>query len=120
MNLFNFFKSKDFEEQFEKALEEEISNHKNKNEDEICNEISDCYRMLLSLLNVSSFDSLRFPDREDPHKISADQKEYDLDVAFDSNNADAKELLFTIDCLLSDLENDTVEVILEKIENIMN
>ena len=34
MNLFNFFKSKDFEEQFEKALEKEISNHKNKNENE--------------------------------------------------------------------------------------
>ena len=119
MNLFNFFKSKDFEEQFEKALEKEISNHKNKNENELYNEISDCYRMLLSLLNIGGFDSLRFPDREDPHKISVDGKEYDLELVFD-NNTDAKELLFTIDCLLADLENDPIEVILEKIENNMN
>ena len=107
MNLFNFFKSKDFEEQFEKALEKEISNHKNKNENELYNEISDCYRMLLSLLNIGGFDSLRFPDREDPRKISVDGKEYDLELVFD-NNTDAKELLFTIDCLLADLENDSV------------
>ena len=118
MNLFNFFKSKDFEEQFEKALEAEIS--KPKNENEIYNEVSDCYRMLLSFLNITTFDSFRFPDCENHRKISVDKKEYDLDLVFDSGNTDAKELLFTIDCLLTDLENDSVEVILEKIENIMN
>ena len=77
MGLFDIFKSKQFEELFEKALEEEMTNPQSKNQ--IYSEITNCYFMILSLLNVNSFKSFQFPDYEDCRKVVVDGKEYDFD-----------------------------------------
>ncbi|MBR6676357.1 MAG: hypothetical protein IKL24_03395 [Clostridia bacterium] len=118
MNLFKLFTSGNFEEQFEKALEKELS--KPKNENEIYNEICDCYRILLSRVEINGFASFRFSDYENHRKITVDNREYDLDATFGHDDTEATELLFTVDCLLTDLENDPTEAVLKKIEGKMN
>lgn len=118
MGLFDIFKSKQFEELFEKAIEEEMTNSQTKNE--IYSEITNCYFMILSLLNVNNFKSFLFPDYEDCRKIVVDGKEYDFDNEFRHNNKNATEIICTIDCLIADLEDDDSEAILRKIEKNIN
>jgi hypothetical protein len=117
MGLFDVFKSKQFEELFEKALEEEMTNSQSKNQ--IYSEITNCYFMILSLLNVNSFKSFQFPDYEDCRKVVVDGKEYDFDNEFHHNDRNATEMLCTIDCLIADLEDD-IEAILGQIEKNIN
>lgn len=118
MNLFNLLKSKQFEEMLEKTLKEELSKPKSINE--IYNEISNYYFVLLSLLKISKFDSFNFPDYDDCRKVIVDENEYDFDSLFCHDDEDATNALCAIDCLISDLEEDNLEKILKEIEKTIN
>ncbi len=118
MDLLNIFKSKEFENLFEKVLEEEMS--KRKDENEIYNGIANHYFMLLSMLNVNSFSFFHFPDYEDCRKVLVDNKEYDFNNEFCHNDSDATEALCAIDCLIADLEVNDLKTLLKKIESTVN
>ena len=118
MNLFNILKLKQFEEMFEKALEEEFFKPQSKSE--IYNEISNYYFVLLSLLKIDNFNSFNFPDYDDCRKIEVDGNEYDFDDLFCHDNEQATDALCAIDCLISDLEEDNLEKMLKKIEKTIN
>ncbi len=118
MNLFNILKLKQFEEMFEKALEEELFKPQSKSE--IYNEISNYYFVLLSLLKIDKFNSFNFPDYDDCRKIEVDGNEYDFDDLFCHDNEQATDALCAIDCLISDLEEDNLEKMLKIIEKTIN
>ena len=118
MNLFNILKSKQFGEMFEKALEEELS--KSQSKSEIYNEISNYYFVLLSLLKIDNFNSFNFPDYDDCRKIEVDGNEYNFDDLFCHDNELATDALCAIDCFISDLEEDNLEIMLKKIEKAIN
>ncbi len=118
MGLFGVFKSKQFEELFEKELEREMT--KPQSENEINSEIMNCFFMILSLLNVNKFNSFQFVDYEDCRRVVIDGNEYNFDNEFHHNDSNATQILCTIDCLIADLEEDNTEAILKKIEKKIN
>ena len=118
MGLFGVFKSKQFEELFEKELEREMT--KPQSENEIHSEIMNCFFMILSLLNVNKFNSFQFVDYEDCRRVVIDGNEYNFDNEFHHNDSNATQILCTIDCLIADLEEDNIEAILKKIEKEIN
>jgi len=109
MGLFDIFKSKNFDDLFEEALEREMT--KPRNENEIYSEITNCYFTLLRLLNIDSFNSFKFAAREDCRRVVVDGNEYDFDNEFHHNDSLATEMLCTIDCLIADLENDVATIL---------
>ncbi|MBQ3004678.1 MAG: hypothetical protein IJD88_01985 [Clostridia bacterium] len=118
MGLFDLFRPKRIKKLFEKALEEEMSKPQNKNE--IYSEIKNCYFTIFRLLKISSFKSLNFPDYEDCRRVVVDGNEYDFDNEFQHNDREATEMLCAIDCLIADLEEDNIEVVLREIERTLN
>lgn len=105
IDMFKKLNSKKFEYQLEKALETELT--ESKSEAEIYSEIISCYFQILSFLSINAFDCFEFPDYEDGHKITVDAKEYDLDNMLCRNNSAGKELMYTIDSLIADLDEST-------------
>lgn len=118
MGIFDFFKSKEFEELFEKALEEEMAKPHDKNE--IYNEIANNYFVLLSLLNIDRFGLFQFYDYEDPRKVLVDATKHDFDNEFCHDDSNATEALCAIDCLIANLEEESLAKILNKIEKKIN
>lgn len=109
MDMFKKLKSKQFEYRLEKALETEMT--ESKSEAKIYSEIISCYFQILSFININNFYCFKFPDYEDGHKVTVDAKEYDLDNMFCHNNSAGKELLYTIDCLIADLDEGTASAL---------
>lgn len=105
MGMFQKLNLKQFEYQLEKALETEMT--ESKSEAKIYSEIIGCYVQILSFININNFNCFEFPDYEDGHKVIVDAKEYDLDNMFCHNHSAGKELLYTIDCLIADLDEGT-------------
>ena len=118
MGLFDFLKSKEFEELFEKTLEKELTKPEDKNA--IYSEITNYYLMLLRFLNINNFSVFHFIDYEDCHRVIVDEKEYDFDNLFNHDNLDATNALCAIDCLISDLGEDSLPNLLKKIEKEVN
>lgn len=118
MHLFDKLNLKQFGELLEKSLEEELAKPKNKSE--IYNEIADYYFTLLNMLGINNFDAFHFPDYEDCRIVVVDEREYDFDNEFCHDDSDATEALCAIDCLISDLEEMSMETVLKKIEDIVN
>ncbi len=113
-----FMKDCDFESIFNNTLEEGLSNPKSINE--IYIEITDYYFTLLNILEIRDFKSFNFPDYTDCRKITVDGKEYDLNDCFDSDDVEASESLCAIDCLIADLQTETTDPVLNKIEEVIN
>lgn len=117
MNMFKKLKSKQFEYQLEKALETEMA--KAESEETIYGEITGCYSQILSFISIDNFDRFEFPDYENGHTVIVDAKEYDLDTMLCHDNSAGKELLYTIDSLIADLDVETAGA-LKNIEKKMN
>lgn len=115
--LFAILNSKEFEESFDKALEEEMSNPQNINE--TYDEIASYYLKLLRLRNVDRFETFHFSDYEDCRRVIVDGMEYDFDRLFYHDDLEAADALCAMDCLMADLE-DEPETILKKIEKTIN
>ena len=118
MNLFDIFNSENFDKMLEKALEKEMSKPQSKNQ--IYEELADNYIFLLNMLNIKNFNLFGFPDYEDCRRITIDSNEYDFNNEFNHNHKKVKEALYTIECLIADLEEDSLEKILKKIEKTIN
>jgi carbonic anhydrase len=118
MNLFNLLKSKKFGKLLDKALDEQM--FKTKSKGEIYSEIVNYYFLLLRKLSIDSFHSFHFPDYEDCRKVEVDGKEYDFENKFSHNDSDATEALCAIDCLITDLEANSIETVLKEIEDNLN
>ena len=118
VELFDIFKSKQFEELFENALEREMNRPQNENE--ILCEIKNCFFMIFSLLHVTDFNSFRFIDYDDRRRVMIDGNEYDFNNEFNHNDNNATEILCTIDCLMANLKEDNIEVSLRKLEKMLN
>lgn len=103
--MFKKLNSKQFEYQSEKALEMEMT--ESKSESIIYSEIVSCYFQILSFININSFECFEFSGYEDAHKVIVDAKEYDLDNMLCHNNSVVEEFLYTIDCLIADLDEGT-------------
>lgn len=109
MDMFKKLNSKQFKYQLEEALETEMT--ESKSEVKIYSEIISCYFQILSFININNFDCFEFSDYEDGHKVIVDAKEYDLDNMLCHNNSVGKELLYTIDCLIADLDVGTAKAL---------
>ena len=118
MELFDIFKSKQFEELFENVLEREMNRPQNENA--ILCEIKNCFFMIFSLLHVTDFNSFRFIDYDDRRRVMIDGNEYDFNIEFNHNDSNATEILCTIDCLMANLKEDNIEVSLRKLEKMLN
>lgn len=115
MGLFDFLKSKRFEDMLDAELESVLAEPESK--DEIYCEIAENYVTLLSLLNVCSYKAFTFPDRGDCRRVAVDGIEYDFDSAFSHGGA-ATELLAIIDGMMADLGED-MQTILRTVEGMM-
>lgn len=104
---------KKFESEFDKEIERILSQRKS--EKEIYSEITNIFFQLLKLFHINDFNSFRFYDYEDFRKVVIDGKEYDLEKSKKMKNS-----LYTIDCLIADLDEDNFELILKKIEEKIN
>ena len=113
-----FLKDSDFENIFNNTLEEELSNPEST--DKIYTEITNYYFILLNILEISDFKSFRFPDYDDCRIITVDGQEYDLNDCFDHDDIEASEALCAIDCLIADLQSETTEPVLDKVEEMIN
>lgn len=110
-NIFDFFDNI-FSDEVSK-IDDSLS------ENDIYKEISDNYLILLKELGIESFNFFRFAGYDYCREIVVDGKEYDLDIAFSHDDADATEALCAIDSLIADLD-DNEEVILKTVEEIIN
>lgn len=88
-------------------------------EDEIYEEITDSFFILIDLLGIESFSLFRFADYSYSREIIIDGKTYDLDGEFCHDDEEATEALCAIDCLMADLDEDD-ETVLKKVESMVN
>ncbi len=116
MGLFDFLKSKRFEELLDIELEGALA--VTENEDEIYCEITENYVTLLNILGVNRFSEFSFPDYEDCRRITVDGVEYDFDGAFIHDDMTLTELVSANDCMMADLGGD-MQTILRTVERMM-
>ncbi len=110
-NLFDFF---------DKILSDEVSKIDNTlSESDLYEEIVENYFIILKKLGIKDFNVFRFAEYDYCREIIVDGNKYDLDSAFSHNDADATEALCTVDCLISDLEEDEEEI-LKTVEKMIN
>lgn len=114
MGLFDFLRSKNFDELFENELEKVMAEPEDV---AIYDEIAENYVTLLGLLNVFRFTSFTFPDREDCRRVTVDGMEYDFDAVFSHDDA-ASHILAANDCLMADI-NEDVQTVLAAVEQRM-
>lgn len=88
-------------------------------EDEIYEEITDSFFILIGLLGIKAFSLFRFADYSYSREIIIDGKSYDLDGEFCHDDEEATEALCAIDCLMADLDEKT-ETVLKKAERMIN
>ena len=88
-------------------------------EDELYEEITDNFFVLIKELGIKSFNFFRFASYDYCREIIVDGKEIDLDGEFSHDDEDATEALCAIDCLMADL-GEEVETILKKVERMIN
>ena len=115
-NLFSFLNSKEVSTLLDNALDNKMSRPKN----EIYEEIAGYYFVLLRLLKIDHFNSFYFPNYEDCRTVVVDGTEYDFDSEFCHDNSEAANALCAIDCLMADLEEEKLDILLKKLEKKMN
>lgn len=107
--MFTDMLSESLSEPFEPATDEEIYE-----------EITDYFFLLINLLGIEKFSFFRFADYDCCDVIIIDGKKYDLDGEFSHNDEAATGALCAIDCLIADLCEDIEEDVLKKVEGMIN
>ncbi|MGN1195215.1 MAG: hypothetical protein ACI4SB_07005 [Acutalibacteraceae bacterium] len=106
---------------FEEILSEELSKpFEPVSEDELYEEIVGNYFLLIKELGIENFNFFRFADYDYCREIIVDGKNYDLDGEFCHDDTDAAGALCAIDCLMADLGEEEDEIILKKVESMIN
>lgn len=114
------FKESGITEKFMEMLSEKLSEPSGLlTDEEVYEEITDNFFILIDLLGIKKFSFFRFADYDYSREIIIDGKEYDLDGEFCHDDEEATEALCAIDCLTADLDEDD-GAILKKVESMVN
>ena len=89
-------------------------------EEDLYEEIVDNFFILIQELGIDKFNSFCFANCDYWREIIIDGKEYDLDEEFCHDDIQATEALCAIEALISDLENDNIETVMENTEKMIN
>ncbi|MBQ3137189.1 MAG: hypothetical protein IJB74_06895 [Clostridia bacterium] len=114
------FKESGITEMFMEMLSEKLSEPSGLlTDEEVYEEITDNFFILINLLGIDKFSFFRFANYDCCREIIIDGKEYDLDSEFCHDDEEATEALCAIDCLTADLDEDD-GAILKKVESMVN
>lgn len=109
-------------ELFKEILSEELyeSFDDAENEESIYEEIVDNYFILIQELGINDFNFFRFARYDYCREIIIDRQNLDLDAEFCHDDLAATEALCAIDCLIADIDAEDEELILKKVETMIN
>ena len=88
--------------------------------DSLYEEIVDNYFILINELGITDFNFFRFVRYDYCREIIIDKQSFDLDAQFCHDDLEATEALCSIECLIADIGDESVEDILKKVESMIN
>lgn len=105
-------------ELFKEIISEELTEPSDDvSEDSLYEEIVDSYFILIQELGINDFNFLRFASYDNCHEIIIDKQNFDLDIEFCHDDLVATEALCAIDCLIADIDDESI---LKKVETMIN
>lgn len=105
-------------ELLKEMLSEELSEpFDDVSEDSLYEEIVDNYFILIQELGINNFKFFRFTSYDNCREIIIDKQNFDLDSEFCHDDLVATEALCTIDCLIADIDDESI---LKKVETMIN
>ncbi|MBO5937204.1 MAG: hypothetical protein J6Q79_06270 [Clostridia bacterium] len=108
-------------ELFKEMLSAELSEpFDDVSEDSLYEEIVDNYFILIQELGINDFNFFRFARYNYCREIIIDRQNFDLDAEFCHDDLVATEALCAIDCLIADIDAEDEELILKKVETMIN
>jgi hypothetical protein len=105
-------------ELFKEMLSAELSEpFSDVSEDSLYEEIVDDYFILIQELGINNFNFFRFASYDNCREIIIDKQKFDLDSEFSHDDPVATEALCAIDCLIADIDDESI---LKKVEAMIN
>lgn len=105
-------------ELFKEMLSDELSDpFSDVTEDSLYEEIVDDYFILIQELGINNFSFFRFASYDNCREIIIDKQNFDLDSEFCHDDLVATEALCAIDCLIADIDDESI---LKKVETMIN
>jgi hypothetical protein len=105
-------------ELFKEMLSAELSEpFSDVSEDSLYEEIVDDYFILIQELGINNFNFFRFASYDNCREIIIDKQNFDLDSEFCHDDLVATEALCAIDCLIADIDDESI---LKKVEAMIN
>lgn len=105
-------------ELFKEMLSAELSEPSSDvSEDSLYEEIVDDYFILIQELGINNFNFFRFASYDNCREIIIDKQKFDLDSEFCHDDLVATEALCAIDCLIADIDDESI---LKKVEAMIN